>query len=759
MNNYYEKYLKYKKKYTEYKEKIGGGNGDKICVVGDIEGYFDYFVSFILFSDAFVLNIDNEEVKNLHLTEKENSFITKDINDNKTTIDRISFENIIKKFSKFTTLDWFKLKEDYTFVFMGDVCDRDIGSIRITNILLHLKETVSKNGEGDRVFWLIGNRDINKLRLLYDLNNNYIENGGNEVSMISEYWKNAAIDELKNEKENYTKNKNNLSKYKYLEKLMSKTYGAGSDISYKDNNFGGYRKSELELLFGTKPNINDMIYISYILSLFNDEIYDNNTSSVFQKRRCKIKQGNDYNINKIKEMMKSYMFDNFDSIEEYINLFVQKKYKINFMYEFLQKGYLVNVIKDTLFLHGGLISQSPAIADPNSTGYLKFHQDGMLHGNQVENDYDISINYKLSVYKKDIDVFKQKTFEANIDVNKIDEFEKLMLEKENLLKGEPTEEMTKSFFDDENKMPKLRKILNELKINQKVKNINDSYWKLIKEYTNNILKSDQLGQIQFCYRQITELSLMTYPSPITGRHLDNDLYPLTLNYLATTYKNNKETEDIKKEIKTKIVNDIFGDLIDKLKDKDESEKYNIKKIILGHTPHGITPTIINEPNNELVTIMIDTSVDNCFPRGNSIYNVIIYSDESDNKIKIRGLINNKWNDKKIKGNGVFDYNTVINMDYDINNTSSRSNASFSKIINLESSDSDFNDILFQTCIDEGDKSGILKSDNKFKKYFIKCKTTGGGKTLYLLLKCNVFNYVYLLVNETDIVKYIENGKK
>ena len=50
------------------------------------------------------------------------------------------------------------------FVYGGDICDRSYGDLRVISDLLHLKEKYP-----DRVFLILGNRDINKLRLVAEL--------------------------------------------------------------------------------------------------------------------------------------------------------------------------------------------------------------------------------------------------------------------------------------------------------------------------------------------------------------------------------------------------------------------------------------------------------------------------------------------------------------------------------------------------------------------------------------------------------------
>ena len=58
------------------------------------------------------------------------------------------------------------LKDDCELVFGGDVCDRGEGDITITKELLSLKERYPS-----RVHFIMGNRDVNKLRLPFELTN------------------------------------------------------------------------------------------------------------------------------------------------------------------------------------------------------------------------------------------------------------------------------------------------------------------------------------------------------------------------------------------------------------------------------------------------------------------------------------------------------------------------------------------------------------------------------------------------------------
>ena len=56
------------------------------------------------------------------------------------------------------------LKKDCYFIYGGDVCDRGSGDLRILNDLIQLKLKYPEN-----VYLILGNRDLNKMRLLTEL--------------------------------------------------------------------------------------------------------------------------------------------------------------------------------------------------------------------------------------------------------------------------------------------------------------------------------------------------------------------------------------------------------------------------------------------------------------------------------------------------------------------------------------------------------------------------------------------------------------
>lgn len=70
------------------------------------------------------------------------------------------------------------LRDDCHFVFGGDVCDRGAGDIRVMRDLVELRERYA-----DRVHLIMGNRDVNKLRLRFELADHTLKN-----SLGNVYW-------------------------------------------------------------------------------------------------------------------------------------------------------------------------------------------------------------------------------------------------------------------------------------------------------------------------------------------------------------------------------------------------------------------------------------------------------------------------------------------------------------------------------------------------------------------------------------------
>lgn len=69
------------------------------------------------------------------------------------------------------------LKSNCYFVYGGDVCDRGPGDIRVMRDLISLKKA-----NPDRVYIILGNRDVNKMRLLTELQDEYV------TEPTSTYW-------------------------------------------------------------------------------------------------------------------------------------------------------------------------------------------------------------------------------------------------------------------------------------------------------------------------------------------------------------------------------------------------------------------------------------------------------------------------------------------------------------------------------------------------------------------------------------------
>lgn len=74
------------------------------------------------------------------------------------------------------------LHEDYQVVYGGDVWDRGVGDLRIINDIVSLKKR-----HPSRVHIILGNRDINKLRLLSELDEDAVKKD------LQTYWTGRVI--------------------------------------------------------------------------------------------------------------------------------------------------------------------------------------------------------------------------------------------------------------------------------------------------------------------------------------------------------------------------------------------------------------------------------------------------------------------------------------------------------------------------------------------------------------------------------------
>ena len=75
------------------------------------------------------------------------------------------------------------LKDGATFVFGGDSQDKGIGDIRFVKIMLALMDRYP-----DRVFFIIGNRDANKLRLTTELSEEALKSEKVRTDPDFPYW-------------------------------------------------------------------------------------------------------------------------------------------------------------------------------------------------------------------------------------------------------------------------------------------------------------------------------------------------------------------------------------------------------------------------------------------------------------------------------------------------------------------------------------------------------------------------------------------
>lgn len=118
----------------------------KVGFFSDCEGHYDVWQRYLRM--ALVLYIpEHSEVSNVHPSE-----------DWRESLNSTSFAT-----------QQIRLKDDCHFIYGGDVCDRGNGDIRLLKDLIALKERYP-----ERIHFILGNRDVNKLRLPTALHRNVI---------------------------------------------------------------------------------------------------------------------------------------------------------------------------------------------------------------------------------------------------------------------------------------------------------------------------------------------------------------------------------------------------------------------------------------------------------------------------------------------------------------------------------------------------------------------------------------------------------
>lgn len=138
-----------------------------------------------------------------------------------------------------TTLPRLILHKDCHLVILGDLTDSGEENIFILNLLIHLKEDY-----GERVHIILGNRDLNKLRLLYELDEDGLkDNKGNKFRFKkwADLWENVA---------------DKSSKVEKLKFIFKDTMGA-------PNLFGNLRKE-----LATGDMISDQTVYNYYVDTF-----------------------------------------------------------------------------------------------------------------------------------------------------------------------------------------------------------------------------------------------------------------------------------------------------------------------------------------------------------------------------------------------------------------------------------------------------------------------------------------------------------
>jgi len=127
-----------KKKKKKNKKKNDKNNFFEITYVTDVEGNLDYWHTYVKRSKVVYFDSNGE-------------------------------------------LEFFKPEHQY-FVFGGDTCDKGIGDIRFCKLLVNFKKKYPKN-----VFLILGNRDINKMRLSSELSDSDLK-FEETLKIPGQYW-------------------------------------------------------------------------------------------------------------------------------------------------------------------------------------------------------------------------------------------------------------------------------------------------------------------------------------------------------------------------------------------------------------------------------------------------------------------------------------------------------------------------------------------------------------------------------------------
>jgi hypothetical protein len=171
-----------------------------------------------------------------------------DIDPETNEIMKVKQTQILCDESTFTSLDNFLEKNDKNKIaFLGDYFDKGPHVITSINKIVELYEKYK-----NRVHIILGNRDVNKLRLIYELDPDKLEE---QITIDNPFFKDLDIQGIINEKDPFER----------LILILKNTMGAGPPTYDKEKNIG------LQI----KQNEQDERYLAKILvSVFNETVAD-----------------------------------------------------------------------------------------------------------------------------------------------------------------------------------------------------------------------------------------------------------------------------------------------------------------------------------------------------------------------------------------------------------------------------------------------------------------------------------------------------
>jgi hypothetical protein len=226
-----------KKRRSRRKFGLIKENNYKIEAMADSEGCWNKVLSFMEKSEIFTIN--GEKITSTN-------FPAPDYN----------------KRNVFTGL---KMRDNCKFVSLGDTIDNGPNNFAVLRLLRYLKSKYR-----DRVVLILGNRDINKLRLKYELVNNYVRPGfENDLFIKEENQRTELFNKIKFAKNTSTK----------LRDLLINTFGIRDNLENIKTEIKS--KDDMDVVRAYKKMLSENGDLTYLLKNGQLIYYDKPTKSIY----------------------------------------------------------------------------------------------------------------------------------------------------------------------------------------------------------------------------------------------------------------------------------------------------------------------------------------------------------------------------------------------------------------------------------------------------------------------------------------------